>query len=269
MLKQFFALVRGRAYEAARPVDRNALTILRQQIRDCAAAIDAARKAVAIAIAQNEQEIEQYKKLVARIDDLESRTFIGSSRAERTCPRGGRDHRAAGSRTRRLGGRTEELRHRDRTDQAHRRNRKCGCANCSAASASRRPRTGPSGCANGAPDSGLSALKDAEETLTRLRLRQKAIDAAAAALDEMEQSVDPAAQPKNWRQPAAARRSARPPTPCSPGSPPGPASPPEPDPPVISIRTLKGHDHDTTTTLPRTPAPGRCSPWRVSALPPR
>ena len=76
MLKQFFALVRGRSYEAAETVvDRNALVILRQQIRDCADAIAAARRAVAIAIAQNEQEVAQFKKLVVRIDDLEKRTI--------------------------------------------------------------------------------------------------------------------------------------------------------------------------------------------------
>src|SRR5215475_12613094 len=76
MLKQFFALARGRAYEAAESaIDRNALPILRQQIRDCAQAIDTARKAVAIAIAQNDQEVEQHKRLVDRIADLETRTI--------------------------------------------------------------------------------------------------------------------------------------------------------------------------------------------------
>jgi hypothetical protein len=44
-----------------------------------------------------------------------------------------------------------------------------------------------------APGSTLSALKDAEETLSRLRVRQKQIDATAAAMAEMEQSGDPAA----------------------------------------------------------------------------
>ena len=46
---------------------------------------------------------------------------------------------------------------------------------------------------HGAPNSSLSALKDAEETLTRLRLRQKEIDVASAALDEMEHAADPGA----------------------------------------------------------------------------
>ena len=43
------------------------------------------------------------------------------------------------------------------------------------------------------PSSGLSALKDAEATLAKLRSRQKQIDATAAAMDEMDQSGDPLA----------------------------------------------------------------------------
>ena len=104
MLKQLFALVRGRAHEAAEEVvDRNALIILRQQIRDCADAIAAARRAVAIAIAQNEQEVAQYKKLVARIDDLETRAIARPpGRQARARPRSGRNDRDAGSGTRLL-----------------------------------------------------------------------------------------------------------------------------------------------------------------------
>ena len=44
-----------------------------------------------------------------------------------------------------------------------------------------------------APAGGLSTLKDAEETLERLRTRQKEIDATATAMDEMKSSNDPAA----------------------------------------------------------------------------
>ena len=44
-----------------------------------------------------------------------------------------------------------------------------------------------------APNSSLSSLRDAEATLSRLRTRQKQIDAASTALDEMERSSDPGA----------------------------------------------------------------------------
>ena len=195
MLKQFFALVRGRAYETAeRTVDHNALTILRQQIRDCAAAIDAARKAVAIAIAQNDQEIEQHKRLVARIADLETRTIaaieqgktalarqaaetIGLLEAERdACEAAQKNFDVEIERMRRIVHASEmrlrELRRGERI----------------AAAADRTQRL-----RHGAPNSSLSALKDAEETLTRLRLRQKEIDVASAALHEMEHAADPGA----------------------------------------------------------------------------
>ena len=76
MFKQIVTLLRGRAYEAQEAViDGQALTILRQQIRDCAEAVGAARRAVAIAISQNEQERQQQVRIAARIADLEMRTL--------------------------------------------------------------------------------------------------------------------------------------------------------------------------------------------------
>ena len=63
------------------------LTILRQQIRDCADAISAAQKAVAVAIAQNEQEVEQHAKLVTRIDDLEGRVVAALEQEKQSLAR--------------------------------------------------------------------------------------------------------------------------------------------------------------------------------------
>jgi len=83
MLKQIFALVRGHGNDAGEAlVERNAMIILRQQIRDCATAVAAARRAVAIAIAQNEQEASQSVRLAARIADLEARTVIALQKGE-------------------------------------------------------------------------------------------------------------------------------------------------------------------------------------------
>ncbi|EBU8132017.1 hypothetical protein DLM20_24990, partial [Salmonella enterica subsp. enterica serovar Java] len=67
MFGQFVALVRGRSHEAAEAaLAPHGVTILRQQIRDCAAAIAAARRAVAVAVAQNAQELEQHARMSAR-----------------------------------------------------------------------------------------------------------------------------------------------------------------------------------------------------------
>ncbi|ESY18070.1 MULTISPECIES: PspA/IM30 family protein [unclassified Mesorhizobium] len=195
MLKQFFALVRGRSYEAAEAVvDRNALIILRQQIRDCADAIAAARRAVAIAIAQNEQEVAQFKKLVLRIDDLEKRTIAAIEQGQNELAREAaetiamleaeRDASAEAQKS--FGTEIERLKRIIRVSEMRLRELQRGQRIVAAVDSTQRLR-------ESAPGSSLSALKDAEETLLRLRTRQKQIDATAAAMTEMEQSGDPAA----------------------------------------------------------------------------
>ena len=195
MLKQFFALVRGRSYEAAETVvDRNALVILRQQIRDCADAIAAARRAVAIAIAQNEQEVAQFKKLVVRIDDLEKRTIAAIEQGQNELAREAAEtiamleaERDASSEAQKsFSTEIERLKRIIRVSEMRLRELQRGQRIVAAVDSTQRLR-------ESAPGSSLSALKDAEETLLRLRTRQKQIDATAAAMAEMEQSGDPAA----------------------------------------------------------------------------
>ncbi|WP_192254863.1 PspA/IM30 family protein [Mesorhizobium caraganae] len=195
MLKQFFALVRGRSYEAAEAVvDSNALVILRQQIRDCADAIAAARRAVAIAIAQNEQEVAQFKKLVVRIDDLEKRTIAAIEQGQNELAREAAEtiamleaERDASSEAQKsFSTEIERLKRIIRVSEMRLRELQRGQRIVAAVDSTQRLR-------ESAPGSSLSALKDAEETLLRLRTRQKQIDATAAAMAEMEQSGDPAA----------------------------------------------------------------------------
>ena len=195
MLKQFFALVRGRSYEAAEAVvDHNALVILRQQIRDCADAIAAARRAVAIAIAQNEQEVAQFKKLVVRIDDLEKRTIAAIEQGQNELAREAAEtiamleaERDASSEAQKsFSTEIERLKRIIRVSEMRLRELQRGQRIVAAVDSTQRLR-------ESAPGSSLSALKDAEETLLRLRTRQKQIDATAAAMAEMEQSGDPAA----------------------------------------------------------------------------
>ena len=74
MFKQIITLFRGAAHTASEDfTDRHALLILQQQMRDSAHALAAARKAVAVAMAQNKQEQAQYERLVERLKDLEDR----------------------------------------------------------------------------------------------------------------------------------------------------------------------------------------------------
>jgi phage shock protein A len=193
MIKQFVALVRGRAYDAAEvTLDGSALTILRQQIRDCVAAVSAARRAVAIAIAQNDQEIQQCKRLIARIEDLEGRTMIALEQGKHELAREAaetislleaeRDASLAAQSA--FAGEIERLKRTVRASETRLRELERGQRIASAVEKTQRLR-------ETAPGSGLSALNDAEQTLERLRKRQQQLDVAAAAMSEMELSGNP------------------------------------------------------------------------------
>ena len=74
MLKILMTLMRGAAAAAEEEVaDRHALLILDQQIRDVAANVDRSRRALAVAIAQDEAEGKRLEKIASRIADLEER----------------------------------------------------------------------------------------------------------------------------------------------------------------------------------------------------
>lgn len=193
MLKQLAALVRGRAYETTEAaLAPHGITILRQQIRDCAAAIAAARRAVAVAIAQNGQEIEQHRRIVARIADLEGRTLAALEQDKADLAREAaetiaclEDEAAASE----LAQKTfhieiDRLKRILSASEARLRDLQRGERVAAATDATQRLRTV-------APSSGVSALKDAEATLARLRRRQKEIDATATAIEEMEIANDP------------------------------------------------------------------------------
>ncbi len=187
MFRQFSTLFRGRAHESAEQVlDQNALTILRQQIRDCSQAVAAARKAITIAIAQNKQEIDHHAKIVARIIDLEERTIAAIERGKRELAREGaetiafleveRDNSLAAQET--FETEIERLKRIVRQSELRLRDLQRGQRLATATEMAQRIR-------ESAPNAILSNLKDAEETLARLQSRQMEIDAAANALDEM------------------------------------------------------------------------------------
>ena len=74
MLKSLVTLVRGRTFAVAEEVaDQNALLILDQQMRDASGTLDKAKKALAVAIAQDGQESQRLDTTRARIEDLEVR----------------------------------------------------------------------------------------------------------------------------------------------------------------------------------------------------
>src|ERR1700757_32970 len=74
MFKTVFTLFRGSVAVAEEVLeDRTALLILDQQMRDTAAALDRSKRALALAIAQDQQEGRRLEATNARIADLEVR----------------------------------------------------------------------------------------------------------------------------------------------------------------------------------------------------
>jgi phage shock protein A len=190
MFKTLFTLVRGAAAAAeGEMIDRSALLILDQQIRDAASAVERGKRALAVAIAHDEAEGKRLDATVARIADLEERAVaalaggredlaseaaesIAMMEADRDAVR---EARATFAR---------EIAHLKRTTvDAGRRLAELerGRRIAQAADAVRRLKTRGPARLGGAP-----ALADAEATLRHLRERQAedaAIDASVESLD--------------------------------------------------------------------------------------
>jgi phage shock protein A len=197
MLKTLITLVRGAAAAAEEDLhDRNALLILDQQIRDVAASVERSKRALAIAIAQDEAEGRRMEKIVARIADLEERAVAALA--------GGRDDlateaaeviaaleadRAAGAAARHAFG-TETGSLRRAVADAVRRLAELerGRRVAQAAEAVRRLKEGR--LRPGSPN--RAALIEAEATLRRLREKQAEDSAAETALDELDAETNSA-----------------------------------------------------------------------------
>lgn len=194
MFKLISILLRGRAHDAEQAfADCHAVPLLAQQIRDAAQSIQSARRSVAVAIAQNEQEKVQHGAIVARIADLETRASAALAKGNEGLAREAAEaiayleaERDASERAQsqftsaidKLKGivraseaRLQELQRGERLARATQEAQKLDVAVA-----------GP----------GLATLDDAEETLARLRLRQSQNELTAAALKEMEGAIRPA-----------------------------------------------------------------------------
>ena len=216
MLKTIVTLFRGAAFRAEEEfADRSALLILDQQIRDAAAGIERAKRALAVAIAQDEAEGKRLETTLARIADLEERAVaalgggsdelaaeaaeaIAVMEADRDAIREARATFAreiAGLKAavRRSGQRLAELE----------RGRRIALA----AESVRRLKTGHG---LGTP-SGATALADAEATLRRLRERQTEDAAADERLSRRSTPPIRPASPKGSKPRASASARARPP----------------------------------------------------------
>lgn len=195
MFKHILTLLRGRAFEAEQEfLDRNAIPLLGQQIRDAAQAIQSARRAVAIAIAQNEQEVEQHKIALSRIADLETRAIAALTKGNEKLAReaaeaiGWLEAECAASEKAQARFQTsiERMRSVVRASEARLRELHRGERLARATEQTQK-------LDRSASTQGLATLSEAEETLLRLRTRQQEMDTTAEALREMDAGTDPSA----------------------------------------------------------------------------
>jgi phage shock protein A len=74
MFKMLTTLIRARSADAGEALsDANALTILRQQLRDATHGLESAKRSVAVVIAYSEREKKSAARIAAQISDLEDR----------------------------------------------------------------------------------------------------------------------------------------------------------------------------------------------------
>ncbi|MCC3245879.1 PspA/IM30 family protein [Methylocystis sp. WRRC1] len=200
MFKTVVTLLRGRAFEAEeRLADRHALSLLDQQMRDAAASVDRAKKALAIAIAQDRSEEQKLAATRAQIAELEARAVEAL--------RGGRDDLAqkaaesiaalegdaqAADRARaifaaEIGKLERHVRNQSARLAELERGRRIARA-AQAVRVARRGRLEEAPCYQ-------STLSEAEATLARLREQQAEVCAAEAALDALD--AEPTAENLN------------------------------------------------------------------------
>ena len=191
MLKSLLTLMRGTANDAVEAtIDHKALVILDQQIRDCGAAVNMARKALAIAIAQDRQEQGRLEKLGDRIGDLEARATralngdredLANQAAEAIAAL--EDERDAGAEAQAsFAKECQRLRAVVRSSEQRLRDLERGRRTAKTYDAVIKLRDKGLGAGQGH----LNTLSEAEATLERLRSRQRALDHATEALDQLE-----------------------------------------------------------------------------------
>jgi phage shock protein A len=195
MFKQILTLLRGRAYDAEQQfLDRQAIPLLAQQIRDASSAIQSARRAVAIAVAQNEQEFSHYKTAEARIADLETRVVAALDKGDERLAREGAEaiswleaECAASEKAQaRFHASIDRMKSTVRASEARLRELHRGERIARATEQTQK-------LDRSALTSGLSTIVEAEETLLRLRSRQQEIDLTADALRDIDAGTDPSA----------------------------------------------------------------------------
>ena len=187
MFKMMTALIRGRSQDAADAfADANALTILRQQLRDAADGLEASKRALAVVMAYSAREKKSGERIAAQLADLEERAVdalrqgkgdlageaaaaIADLEAEQATVRKAAVH---------YDGEIRSLREQVSLCEQRLRVLQRGKQIADAADRTHRLRgTMPGGV--------VASLRDAEETLARLQLRQQHAEDVEIALVEL------------------------------------------------------------------------------------
>jgi phage shock protein A len=188
MFKQIVTLVKGKSNDSTEAViEANALVILRQQLRESAQALDAARRAASLAIAQHDQEMRQQSKLGDQIARLEQRAVQAIQNdkldlAQETATVLARletERDAVILAQREFSLEIDKLKASVREGERRLRDLERGQRLAAAAQNTMRLR-------QTRPHLGLGALSDAEQTLARLRERQTLEDVAETALADLQ-----------------------------------------------------------------------------------
>lgn len=198
MFKMLLTLARGRAFAAAEEFgDQNALLLLDQQVRDASVALDRAKKALALALAQDQLEAKRLDGIGKGIADLETRVIAALAGGREDLGREGAEaiarlesDRDAAATARSLFA-TEISRLRAHVGHAETRIAAVerGRRIARAAEAVGRARAGRLGAAP--PHE--ATLTEAEATLKRLRERQTETQIAEDELDRIDAATGPAA----------------------------------------------------------------------------
>jgi phage shock protein A len=187
MFKQIVTLVKGKSNDSTEAViEANALVILRQQLRESAQALDAARRSASLAIAQHDQETRQQGKLNEQISRLENRAVQAIQNdkldlAQETAAVLARletERDAIMLAQHEFSAEIDKLKANVRDGERRLRDLERGQRLAAAAQTTKRLR-------QTRPSIGLGALSDAEQTLARLRERQTLEDVAETALADM------------------------------------------------------------------------------------
>lgn len=195
MFKQIVTLLRARAHEAEEAFgDRHALPILAQQIRDAAQGVENARRAVALAIAQNRLEKENAERLSTHIGDLEARGVAAlekgredlAAEAAASIARLETELQNARQVQAEFATGIDRLRHAVRQSETRLAALRRGERLAAARDRTRR-------LSRDVPGNDLATLSDAEATLQRLEKHQREAELTAEALTELAEGPDPAA----------------------------------------------------------------------------